>query len=75
MLLVMLSTGTAPADSFPDWLHSFVRNQPVSQVTQTLRGFATGHVVVSNLATSLAWCLGLLVVFGANAVRIQRRTQ
>ena len=75
MLLVMLSTGMAPADSFPDWLHPFVRYQPVSQVTQTLRGFATGHVAVSNLATSLAWCLGLLVVFGAFAVRIQRRTQ
>ncbi len=75
MLLVMLSTGMAPADSFPDWLHPFVRNQPVSQLTQTLRGFATGHVVVSNLATSLAWCLGLLVVFGALAVRTQRRPQ
>ncbi len=73
MLLVMLSTGMAPADSFPDWLHPFVRNQPVSQLTQTLRGFATGHVVVSNLATSVAWCLGLLVVFGALAVRVQRR--
>ncbi len=75
MLLVMLSTGMAPADSFPDWLHPFVRNQPVSQVTQTLRGFATGHVVVSNLAASVAWCLGLLVVFGALAVRTQSRTQ
>ena len=75
MLLVMLSTGMAPVDSFPDWLHPFVRYQPVSQVTQTLRGFATGHVVVSNLATSLAWCLGLLVVFGAIAVRVQRRPQ
>lgn len=75
LLLVMLSTGMAPADSFPDWLHPFVRYQPVSQVTETLRGFATGHVVVSNLATSLAWCVGLLVVFGGFAVRMQRRTQ
>lgn len=75
MMLVMLSTGMAPADSFPDWLHPFVRNQPVSQVTQSLRGFATGHVVVSNLAASAAWCVGLLVVFGALAVRVQRRMQ
>jgi ABC-2 type transport system permease protein len=75
MLLVMLSSGMAPVDAFPDWLHPFVRYQPVSQVTQTLRGFATGHVVVSNLATSLAWCLGLLVVFGAIAVRVQGRPQ
>jgi ABC-2 type transport system permease protein len=75
MLLVMLSTGMAPTDSFPGWLHPFVRNQPVSQVTQTLRGFAAGHVVASNLAASLTWCLGLLLVFGAIAVRVQRRTQ
>lgn len=75
MLLVMLSTGMAPVDSFPDWLHAFVRYQPVSQVTETLRGLASGDVAVSNLATSLAWCLGLLVVFGAIAVRMQRRTQ
>lgn len=75
LLLVMLSTGMAPVDSFPSWLQPFVRHQPVSQVTQTLRGFASGHVVVSNLAASLAWCLGLLVVFGALSVRIQRGPQ
>jgi ABC-2 type transport system permease protein len=75
MLLVMLSTGMAPVDSFPNWLHSFVRDQPVSQVTQTLRGFAAGHVVVGNLMASLAWCLALLVVFGAIAMRVQRRKQ
>ena len=73
MLLVMLSTGMAPVDSFPDWLHPFVHYQPVSQVTQTLRGFTTGHVAVGNLMTSVAWCLGLLVVFAALAVRAQRR--
>jgi ABC-2 type transport system permease protein len=75
LLLVMLSTGMAPADAFPDWLHSFVRYQPVSQVTETLRGLAVGHVAVSNLATSLAWCFGLLMVFGAVALRMQKRTQ
>jgi ABC-2 type transport system permease protein len=75
LLLVLLSTGMAPADSFPDWLHPFVQYQPVSQVTETLRGFATGHVVGANLATSLAWCLGLLILFGTIAVRMERRRQ
>lgn len=74
MLLGMLSTGMAPLDSFPDWLHPFVRYQPVSVVTETLRRFTTGHVVAGNLASSVAWCVGLLVVFGATAVRVQRRT-
>jgi ABC-2 type transport system permease protein len=49
----------APVDSFPSWLQPFVRYQPVSQVTETLRGFATGNVIAINLATSIAWCLGL----------------
>jgi ABC-2 type transport system permease protein len=74
LLLVTLSTGMAPRDAFPDWLHGFVCYQPVSQVTETLRGLAIGHVAVGNLATTLAWCLGLLVTFGALAVRVQKRT-
>ena len=75
MLLVMLSTGMAPVTSFPEWLHGFVRYQPVSQVTDTLRGLAVGNVGASSVASSFAWCLGMLVVFGAIAVRMQRRTQ
>ncbi len=75
MMLVMLSTGMAPAESFPDWLHPFVRYQPVSEVTETLRGFAAGNVELGNLAASLAWCLGLLAVFGVVAVRMQRRVR
>ncbi|OBK40980.1 ABC transporter [Mycobacterium sp. 1245111.1] len=75
LLLVMLSTGMAPADAFPDWLHPFVQYQPVSQVTETLRGLAAGHVTIGTLAASVTWCLGLLAVFGALAVRMQRRTQ
>ncbi len=67
MLLVMLSTGMAPVDSFPDWLHPFVRNQPVSQVTQTLRGFAAGHVVVEQSGDQLG-----MVPWAAGGVRCDR---
>ncbi|MCW2593785.1 MAG: type transport system permease protein [Mycobacterium sp.] len=74
LLLVMLSTGLAPVDAFPSWLHTFVRYQPISQITETLRGFTSGHVAIGNLGTSLAWCLGLLLVFGPIAVRLQGRT-
>jgi len=73
LLLVMLSTGIAPADAFPGWLGWFVRNQPVSQLSETLRALAIGQVAPSNLLISLAWCGGLLLAFGAVAVRMQRR--
>lgn len=75
MMLVMLSTGMAPVDSFPDWLHGFVRYQPISQVTETLRGLAAGDVATSNLANTVTWCVGLALVFGTIAVWIQRRKQ
>ncbi|MCT7372428.1 ABC transporter permease [Mycolicibacterium llatzerense] len=73
LLLVMLSTGLAPLDAFPSWLHFFVEYQPISQITETLRGFTSGYVSTGNLIASLAWCVGLLVVFGTIAVRLQGR--
>ena len=73
LLLFMLSTGIAPEKTFPGWLRPYVRNQPVSQVAETLRGMARGHVAVGNLAASLAWCVGMVLVFGAITLRMQRR--
>jgi ABC-2 type transport system permease protein len=75
LLLVMLSTGIAPAAAFPGWLGPFVRNQPVSQISEALRALAAGHVGADNLMISLAWCVGLLLVFGAIALRTQRRVK
>ncbi|WP_167107535.1 ABC transporter permease [Mycobacterium sp. DL592] len=71
LLLVMLSTGIAPASAFPSRLGPFVRNQPVSQISATLRGFASGERV--GIGVSVAWCAGLLIVFGSIALRMQRR--
>ncbi|BCI53787.1 transport permease protein [Mycolicibacterium litorale] len=73
LMLVLLSTGLAPLDSFPDWVQPFVQYQPVSQVAETLRGLSTGHVAAGNMAATLAWCIGLFAVFGFVALRMQRR--
>ncbi|HEY6649324.1 MAG TPA: ABC transporter permease [Mycobacterium sp.] len=75
LILVLLSTGIAPADSFPAWLGPFVRYQPVSQVTETLRGLAGGHITAAGLGVTAAWCVGLLMLFGTLALYMQRRTQ
>jgi ABC-2 type transport system permease protein len=73
MLLVLLSTGLAPVNAFPEWLRPFVTHQPVSQITETLRHFTEGRVEAGNLAATMAWCVGMLVVFGMAALRMQRR--
>ncbi|KAA0115725.1 ABC transporter permease [Mycolicibacterium sp. P9-22] len=75
LLLVLLSTGVAPLQSFPTWLQPAVRWQPISQITETLRGFTIGQVDTGNLLTSLAWCTTLLIAFGWVALRLQRRTK
>lgn len=75
VLLFMLSTGIAPEQTFPGWLRPYVRNQPVSQVAETLRGLGAGHIVLSSLTASVAWCVGMLLIFGAIALRMQRRAQ
>lgn len=73
LLLFMLSTGIAPEKTFPEWLRPYVRNQPISEFAEALRGLASGHVALSNLAATLAWCLGMVLVFGAITLRMQRR--
>ncbi|OBJ87871.1 ABC transporter permease [Mycobacterium sp. 1245852.3] len=73
LLLFMLSTGIAPEKTFPEWLRPYVRNQPISQFAEALRGLASGHVALGNLAATLAWCLGMVLVFGAITLRMQRR--
>jgi ABC-2 type transport system permease protein len=75
LLLVLLSTGMAPADSFPRWVQPFVQYQPISQITDTLRGFSSGRVMGANLAMTLAWCVGLLAIFGWVALGSQRKTR
>ncbi|WP_006245916.1 ABC transporter permease [Mycolicibacterium tusciae] len=71
LLLFLLSTGIAPESTFPEWLRPVVRNQPVSQAAETLRGLASGHV--DNLGVTVAWCAGMIAVFGAITLRMQRR--
>src|SRR5712672_2495211 len=75
LVLVLLSTGMAPAELFPGWLGPFVRYQPVSQVTETLRGLASGHGSGAGLAVTVAWCIALMALFGGLALGMQRRTR
>ncbi len=73
LLLIMLSTGVAPEKTFPGWLRPFVRDQPVSQTAETLRGLAAGWVPVDHLMTALGWCVAMLLIFGGITLRMQRR--
>ncbi|OBK26994.1 ABC transporter [Mycobacterium asiaticum] len=75
LLLILLSTGVAPEKTFPEWVRPFVRNQPVSHTAETLRGLASGHVPTHHAQVAMAWCVGMLLLFGLITLRMQRRSQ
>ncbi|MDA2890919.1 ABC transporter permease [Mycolicibacterium sp. BiH015] len=75
LVLILVSTCLAPAESFPGWVQPFVTHQPVSQITDTLRNLAVGQASGGEVLLTIAWCIGLLAAFGAIAVRTQRRAR
>lgn len=82
LFLPYVSSAFVPPQTMPAWLRGFAEHQPVTPVIETLRGLLTGlgsdAAPVTDLGPTavlaLAWCAGLIVVFGALAVwRFGRR--
>jgi len=71
--LTFLSSAFVPISSMPGWLQAFAKNQPVTYVVDTMRALALGGPIASSLWKSLAWLIGILVVFGPLAVRAYKR--
>ena len=76
--LVFASTAFVQATSMPSWLRVFAEHQPVSVTVSAVRalfsGVAFGGSTTTLVLQSVAWCLGILVVFAPVAVRFYRRT-
>ena len=72
--VTFLSSAFVPIATMPGWLQAFANNQPVTYVIDTMRALALGGPVAADLAKSLAWLIGIVVVFVPLAVRAYRRT-
>jgi ABC-2 type transport system permease protein/oleandomycin transport system permease protein len=80
-LFTFLSTGFIRVDRLPGWLQPFARNQPVSMVTNAIRGLTQGHAAARlvehstsyYVTASIIWCAALVVVFAPLAVYAYRR--
>ncbi|MDH3539804.1 MAG: ABC transporter permease [Acidimicrobiia bacterium] len=79
--LVFASSVFVPTSSMPSWLATFAENQPVSVIANALRGLILGDPYMAFVDTtlttlilqSLAWIIGIIVVFFPLAVRMYRR--
>ena len=74
MFLPYASSAFVPVDTMPAWLRGFAGHQPITPITQTLRGLLLGTPVGSNAWVALAWCAGILIVsIVASGVLFARR--
>ena len=70
----------APVQTMPSWLQGFAAHQPVTVVSDALRGLilgrsalSPGRTVLGSVLLALAWSVGILVVFAPLSVRVYRK--
>jgi ABC transporter DrrB family efflux protein len=71
--LTFLSSAFVPISTMPGWLQAFANNQPVTYVIDTMRAMAEGAPIEANLLKSIAWLIGIFVVFLPLAIRAYKR--
>ena len=58
----------------PGPVRAFAENQPVTSIVNTIRDLFAQQPVGTDIWIALAWCVGILVVAYAFAMRTYRRT-
>jgi ABC-2 type transport system permease protein/oleandomycin transport system permease protein len=61
--LVFASSIFVSTATMPSWLQTFAENQPVTRVTNAVRGLALGTATTSDVVIALLWIGGMLLVF------------
>jgi len=73
IFLPFVSSAFVPTDGMPGPVRWFAQHQPVTSIVDTLRNLYAQQPVGSEIWTALAWCVGLLVLAHALAMRSYRR--
>ena len=75
MFISYPSSAFVPIDTMPTWMQGFARNQPITQVVESLRGLLLDRPLGSYVGAAVAWSLGITAVSVlASAVLFRRRT-
>ena len=75
LFLPYLSSAFVPVETMRAGLRAVAANQPVTPITETLRGLLLGTPIGSYGWQALAWCAGLLLAaFTAATILFRRRT-
>ncbi|WP_433727937.1 ABC transporter permease [Nocardia sp. CA-129566] len=72
-LLMFFNTGFVPVFAYPIWLQDVVSNQPMSCAIDAMKGLSYGGSVAEPLLKTVAWVVGLTIVFAYPAIRGYQR--
>ncbi|HZG91834.1 MAG TPA: ABC transporter permease [Pseudonocardia sp.] len=73
LFLPYLSSAFVPTGTMPGFLRVISENQPITPVTETVRGLLTGTPIGGNGWLAVAWCVGLVLVSYAFATAMYVR--
>ncbi len=72
--LTFASSAFVPPETMPDWLQTFAADiNPFSTMVDAARALFVGGPAGNDIWGAVAWCLGLIVLFGALAVNRYRK--
>ena len=70
------SSGFVPIETMPGWLRGFAEHQPVTPLSESVRGLLLGEPAGGAVWRTLAWCFGILVCSVAlSGVVFRRRSR
>ncbi|HEY5488489.1 MAG TPA: ABC transporter permease, partial [Candidatus Limnocylindrales bacterium] len=67
------SSAFVPTASMPGPVRVFADNQPVTSIVNTIRALFEQQPVGDGIWVAIAWCVGILVIAYALAMRAYRR--
>ena len=72
LFLPFISSAFVPTESMPGPVRAFAENQPVTSIVDAIRALLAKQPVGNDIWVALAWCLGILVVTYAFAMRVYK---
>jgi ABC-2 type transport system permease protein len=72
IFLPFISSAFVPTATMPPVVRAFAENQPVTSIVETIRALFASQPPGDDGWLALAWCVGLLVVAYALAMRTYR---
>ena len=73
ILLPFVSSAFVPTATMPGPVRAFAENQPVTSIVNTIRALLAQQPVGGEIWVALAWCVAVLVIAYAFAMRAYRR--